>query len=107
MLCRLSSGGLSSCVGLLRGSAPAVADLSHALTACRRYSGGPQLKALVDVHGQTAGLGGNLSVDEVQVIRGALDLTHKTAINCMTPPGQGAAPGVILVVQLHSTCNRP
>eukprot|EP00891_Asterochloris_glomerata_P001825 jgi/Astpho2/1825/gw1.00038.77.1_t len=44
-----------------------------------------QLKALVDVHGQTAGLGGNLSVDEVQVIRGALDLTHKTAINCMTP----------------------
>ena len=44
-----------------------------------------QLKALVDVHGQTAGLGGNLSVDEVQVIRGALDLTHKTAIDCMTP----------------------
>ena len=24
-------------------------------------------------------------MDEVQVIGGALDLTHKTAINCMTP----------------------
>lgn len=44
-----------------------------------------QLKALVDVHGQTEGLGGNLSADEVTVIRGALDLTHKTALNCMTP----------------------
>lgn len=44
-----------------------------------------QLKALVDAHGLKEGLGGNLSHDEVTVIRGALDLTHKTAADCMTP----------------------
>lgn len=48
------------------------------------------------MHGQTAGLGGNLSVDEVQVIRGALDLTHKTAINCMTPLDKVQHPGSML-----------
>ena len=44
-----------------------------------------QLKALIDVHAHTAGLGGNLSSDEISVIRGALDMTHKTAQACMTP----------------------
>ena len=44
-----------------------------------------QLKALVDAHGLKEGLGGNLSHDEITVIRGALDLTHKTAADCMTP----------------------
>lgn len=44
-----------------------------------------QLKALVDAHGLKEGLGGNLSHDEVTVIQGALDLTHKTAADCMTP----------------------
>jgi len=43
------------------------------------------LKALVDAHGLKEGLGGNLSHDEITVIRGALDLTHKTAADCMTP----------------------
>ena len=47
-----------------------------------------QLKALVDAHGLKEGLGGNLSHDEVTVIRGALDLTHKTAADCMTPMGK-------------------
>jgi metal transporter CNNM len=38
-----------------------------------------QLKALVDMHGADEGLGGNLTVDEISVICGALDLTSKTA----------------------------
>eukprot|EP00884_Botryococcus_braunii_P005984 jgi/Botrbrau1/15387/Bobra.43_2s0015.1 len=44
-----------------------------------------QLKALMDIHGLEEGLGGNLSADEISVIRGALDLSHKTALVCMTP----------------------
>jgi hypothetical protein len=38
-----------------------------------------QLKALVDLHGADGGMGGNLTAAEVAVIRGALDLTSKTA----------------------------
>jgi hypothetical protein len=48
---------------------------------CRRG----QLKALVDLHSETAGLGGTLSSDEINIIRGALDLTSKTALQAMTP----------------------
>lgn len=44
-----------------------------------------QLKALVDLHGCEAGFGGTLSEDEIHVIRGALDLTNKTAAKSMTP----------------------
>ncbi|GAX85308.1 hypothetical protein CEUSTIGMA_g12725.t1 [Chlamydomonas eustigma] len=44
-----------------------------------------QLKALVDMHGADEGLGGGLSDDEVQIICGALDLTHKVAYLGMTP----------------------
>mmetsp|Transcript_20191 Transcript_20191/g.56245 ORF Transcript_20191/g.56245 Transcript_20191/m.56245 type:complete len:781 (+) Transcript_20191:38-2380(+) len=44
-----------------------------------------QLMALVDVHGSTAGFGGSLTEAEVLVIRGALDLTSKTASKSMTP----------------------
>ncbi|KAK9820015.1 hypothetical protein WJX72_005166 [[Myrmecia] bisecta] len=44
-----------------------------------------QLKALVDIHGHHEGLGGNLSTDEINIIRGALDMTNKTADQCMTP----------------------
>jgi len=45
----------------------------------------PQLKAMVDIHGAEYGLGGDLSEDEITVIRGALDLSNKTALTCMTP----------------------
>lgn len=45
---------------------------------CCAYRRG-QLKALVDIHGASEGLGGNLSEDEIKVICGALDLTNKTA----------------------------
>ncbi|GBG00143.1 hypothetical protein Rsub_12834 [Raphidocelis subcapitata] len=44
-----------------------------------------QLKALVGLHAEEEGLGGTLSVDEISVICGALDLTHKTAWAAMTP----------------------
>lgn len=44
-----------------------------------------QLKALVDVHSSSAGFGGTLSEQEIAVIRGALDLTSKTADKSMTP----------------------
>lgn len=44
-----------------------------------------ELKALVDVHADTAGFGGTLTAEEIHVIRGALDLTSKTATKAMTP----------------------
>ena len=44
-----------------------------------------QLKALVDVHGSTAGFGGTLTEEETHIIKGALDLTKKTAMKSMTP----------------------
>jgi metal transporter CNNM len=45
------------------------------LSSCRRG----QLKALVDLHAADEGLGGTLLADEIKVMCGALDLTHKTA----------------------------
>lgn len=44
-----------------------------------------QLKALVSIHGQEAGKGGELTHDETTIISGALDLTLKTAQEAMTP----------------------
>ncbi|KAJ9538459.1 hypothetical protein OSB04_031192 [Centaurea solstitialis] len=43
-----------------------------------------QLKALVSIHGQEAGKGGELTHDETTIISGALDLTEKTAEEAMT-----------------------
>ncbi|XP_022868077.1 DUF21 domain-containing protein At4g14240-like isoform X4 [Olea europaea var. sylvestris] len=45
----------------------------------------PQLKALVSIHSQEAGKGGELTHDETTIISGALDLTEKTAEEAMTP----------------------
>ncbi|KZV32408.1 hypothetical protein F511_03691 [Dorcoceras hygrometricum] len=45
----------------------------------------PQLKALVSIHGQEAGKGGELTHNETAIISGALDLTEKTAEEAMTP----------------------
>ncbi|XP_042047060.1 DUF21 domain-containing protein At4g14240-like [Salvia splendens] len=45
----------------------------------------PQLKALVSIHSQEAGKGGELTHDEATIINGALDLTEKTAAEAMTP----------------------
>ncbi|KAL4430835.1 hypothetical protein ABPG75_006091 [Micractinium tetrahymenae] len=44
-----------------------------------------ELKALVDIHREGQEFGGQLSADEVSIIKGALDMTHKTARHCMTP----------------------
>lgn len=43
-----------------------------------------ELRALVELYGQQS-FGGELSVDEINVIRGALDLTSKSAETAMTP----------------------
>lgn len=44
-----------------------------------------ELKTLVDMHGNEAGKGGELTRDETTIITGALDLTQKTAKVAMTP----------------------
>ncbi|KAM3379381.1 DUF21 domain-containing protein [Capsicum galapagoense] len=44
-----------------------------------------QLKALVSIHSQEAGKGGELTHVETTIISGALDLTEKTAEEAMTP----------------------
>ncbi|XP_076949506.1 DUF21 domain-containing protein At4g14240-like [Bidens hawaiensis] len=44
-----------------------------------------QLKALVSIHGQEAGKGGELTHDETTIISGALDLTENAAEEAMTP----------------------
>ncbi|KAL6758137.1 hypothetical protein V8C86DRAFT_2604553 [Haematococcus lacustris] len=44
-----------------------------------------QLKVLMDLHGEGAAMGDKLSLDEIKVIRGALDLTSKIAYRAMTP----------------------
>ncbi|KAK2983581.1 hypothetical protein RJ640_023115 [Escallonia rubra] len=44
-----------------------------------------ELKMLVDMHGNEAGKGGELTHDETTIISGALDLTQKTAKDAMTP----------------------
>ncbi|OAY75923.1 DUF21 domain-containing protein [Ananas comosus] len=43
-----------------------------------------ELKTLVDMHGNEAGKGGELTHDETTIITGALDLTQKTAKDSMT-----------------------
>lgn len=44
-----------------------------------------ELKTLVNLHGNEAGKGGELTHDETTIIAGALELTEKTAGNAMTP----------------------
>ena len=84
----------ANCVWLVRalmalawpiaGPIAAVLDalLGHGASALFRRA---QLKALVDAHAEVEGLGGNLTGDEIAVIRGALDLSAKTAADCLTP----------------------
>ncbi|CDP16907.1 unnamed protein product [Coffea canephora] len=47
-----------------------------------------ELKTLVDLHGNQAGKGGDLSHHEVSIIKGALELTEKTAKDAMTPASE-------------------
>ncbi|KAK8486714.1 hypothetical protein V6N11_069076 [Hibiscus sabdariffa] len=57
------------------------AVLGHSDVLFRRA----QIKALVSIHSQEAGKGGELTHDETTIISGALDLTEKTAAEAMTP----------------------
>ncbi|KAJ7974132.1 DUF21 domain-containing protein [Quillaja saponaria] len=45
----------------------------------------PELKTFVDLHGNEAWKGGELSHHETAIITGAMDLTQKTARDAMTP----------------------
>ncbi|KAF8389348.1 hypothetical protein HHK36_026042 [Tetracentron sinense] len=47
--------------------------------------GRAELKTLVDMHGNEAGKGGQLTHDETTIMTGALDLTQKSAKDAMTP----------------------
>ncbi|EPS62149.1 hypothetical protein M569_12644, partial [Genlisea aurea] len=47
-----------------------------------------ELKTLVNMHGNEAGKGGELTHDETTIISGALDMTEKTAKHVMTPLSQ-------------------
>lgn len=44
-----------------------------------------ELKTLVDMHGNEAGKGGELTHDETTIITGALEMTQKSAKDAMTP----------------------
>ncbi|CAL9213545.1 unnamed protein product [Arabidopsis halleri] len=57
------------------------AVIGHNDTLFRRA----QLKALVSIHSQEAGKGGELTHEETMIISGALDLSQKTAEEAMTP----------------------
>ncbi|XP_074312768.1 DUF21 domain-containing protein At2g14520-like isoform X2 [Silene latifolia] len=56
--------------------------LGHGRVALFRRA---ELKTLVNLHGNKAGKGGELTHDETTIIAGALELTEKTAGDAMTP----------------------
>ncbi|KAH9694899.1 hypothetical protein WN943_024169 [Citrus x changshan-huyou] len=56
--------------------------LGHGRVALFRRA---ELKTLVNLHGNEAGKGGELTHDETTIIAGALELTEKTASDAMTP----------------------
>ena len=73
--------------------APRAAHWSdHAVSATQGIFRRTQLKAMLDIHGVEEGLGGDLTADEIGIIRGALDLSHKTAATCMTPYDKARCP---------------
>ncbi|KAJ8536817.1 hypothetical protein K7X08_035218 [Anisodus acutangulus] len=55
-----------------------------------------ELKILVNMHGNEAGKGGELSHDEITIIAGALDLAQKTVKDAMTPMSR------VFSLDLHS-----
>ncbi|KAM3247847.1 DUF21 domain-containing protein [Capsicum annuum] len=55
-----------------------------------------ELKTLVNMHGNEAGKGGELSHDETTIIAGALDLAQKTVKDAMTPMSR------VFSLDLHS-----
>ncbi|KAF7809956.1 DUF21 domain-containing protein [Senna tora] len=59
-----------------------------------------ELKTLVDLHGNEAGKGGELTRDETMIIAGALQLTEKTVRDVMTPITETFA------IELNARLNR-
>ncbi|XP_023642456.1 DUF21 domain-containing protein At2g14520 [Capsella rubella] len=57
-------------------------QLGHGCVALFRRA---ELKTLVDLHGNEAGKGGELTHDETTIIAGALELSGKMAKDAMTP----------------------
>ncbi|EFH65706.1 hypothetical protein ARALYDRAFT_311427 [Arabidopsis lyrata subsp. lyrata] len=76
-------GKVMLCLLLSTFYMPQVLDavIGHNDTLFRRA----QLKALVSIHSQEAGKGGELTHEETMIISGALDLSQKTAEEAMTP----------------------
>lgn len=59
-----------------------------------------ELKTLVDLHGNEAGKGGELTHDETTIIAGALELSEKTASDAMTPISE------IFAIDINSKLDR-
>ncbi|XP_072957465.1 DUF21 domain-containing protein At2g14520-like [Typha angustifolia] len=61
-----------------------------------------ELKTLVDMHGNEAGKGGELTHDETTIITGALDLTKKTAKDSMTEISDIFSLDINLKLDMHT-----
>ncbi|XP_062216981.1 DUF21 domain-containing protein At2g14520-like [Phragmites australis] len=61
-----------------------------------------ELKTLVDMHGNEAGKGGELTRDETTIITGALELTQKIAKDAMTPISETFSLDINAKLDLHT-----
>ncbi|XP_051183530.1 DUF21 domain-containing protein At5g52790 isoform X3 [Lolium perenne] len=61
-----------------------------------------ELKTLVDMHGNEAGKGGELTHDETTIITGALEMTQKTAKDAMTPISETFSLDINAKLDLHT-----
>lgn len=61
-----------------------------------------ELKTLVDMHGNEAGKGGELTHDETTIIGGALEMTQKTARDAMTPISSTFSVDVNAKLDMHT-----
>lgn len=61
-----------------------------------------ELKTLVDMHGNEAGKGGELTHDETTIIAGALELTQKTAQDAMTEISKTFALDINSELDMHT-----
>ncbi|XP_062209696.1 DUF21 domain-containing protein At2g14520-like [Phragmites australis] len=61
-----------------------------------------ELKTLVDMHGNEAGKGGELTHDETTIITGALELTQKIAKDAMTPISETFSLDINAKLDLHT-----
>jgi metal transporter CNNM len=64
-----------------------------------------ELKTLVDMHGNEAGKGGELTHDETTIITGALEMTQKTAKDAMTPISETFSLDINAKLDLYGSLN--